>query len=222
MTLLRRAILHFLFIATVSALFAESPAGIQDRFFDSNGMRLRYVDVGSGPPVILVHGFSSDLDGNWRKPGMLDALAKRFRVVALDCRGHGKSAKPHDEKLYGLQMVEDITRLMDHLQLTKVSLVGYSMGASIVGKFVASHPDRVAAAVFGAGMPNVGWSEKNERDTQELASSLEKGEGMRPLVLRLWPTDSPCWLSNVRTARVRCKCGQLRPLGLDDKFPPVR
>jgi pimeloyl-ACP methyl ester carboxylesterase len=214
MTLLRRAILHILFVATVSAVFAEARAGIEDRFFDSNGVRLRYVDVGSGPTVILVHGFSSDLESNWRKPGILDALAQRFRVVALDCRGHGKSAKPHDEKLYGLQMVEDITRLMDHLQLTKVSLVGYSMGASIVGKFVASHPDRVAAAVFGAGMPNVGWSEKNERDTQELASSLEKGEGMRPLVLRLWPTDSPKPTEEVLTQRSLAVLGQNDPVAL--------
>lgn len=145
---------------------------------------------------------------------MLDVLAKEFRVIALDCRGHGKSAKPHDGKLYGLQMVEDVAHLMDQLHLTKAGLVGYSMGAAIVGKFVASHPDRVAAAVFGAGMPNVGWTEKNDRDAQELALSLEKGEGMRPLVLRLWPTDSPKPTEEVLVQRSLAVLGQNDPVAL--------
>src|SRR5262245_58833732 len=89
----------------------------EDRFFDSNGVKIRYVVEGEGEPVVLVHGFSADLDRQWRGPGLIAALAKERRVIAYDNRGHGKSEKPHDEKQYGMEMVQDAVRLMDHLQI---------------------------------------------------------------------------------------------------------
>ena len=68
--------------------------------FDSDGTTIAYDDVGEGPPIVLVHGFASSRDGNWRRPGWYDALAGAGRrVIALDCRGHGGSEKPLDERL---------------------------------------------------------------------------------------------------------------------------
>jgi pimeloyl-ACP methyl ester carboxylesterase len=199
--------------AVVSVAAQEQETG-EDRFFDSKGVRLRFVDVGRGHPVILVHGFSVDLDSNWRTPRMIETLAKDFRVVALDCRGHGKSDKPHGVNQYGLQFAGDVVRLMDHLQLPKAHLVGYSMGATIVGKLVATHPHRIASAVLGAGVPYVGWTEKNEQESMDLAASLEKGEGMRPLVLRLWPTDAPPPSAEVLAQRSLAALGKNDPIAL--------
>jgi pimeloyl-ACP methyl ester carboxylesterase len=211
---LRPLLLALSLLAALVGAAAQESAQTEDRFFDSHGVRLRFIDVGRGHPVILVHGFSVDLDSNWRAPGTVDVLAKDFRVVAFDCRGHGRSDKPHDATRYGRQMVEDVVRLMDNLQLPKAHLVGYSMGASIVGKFVAAHPERVTAAVFSAGTPNVGWTETNARDAAELAAALEKGEGMRPLVLRLWPTDSPKPTEEVLTQRSLAALGRNDPIAL--------
>ncbi|MCL4241634.1 MAG: alpha/beta fold hydrolase, partial [Dehalococcoidia bacterium] len=70
--------------------------------FSSDGVSINYIDEGQGPPIVLVHGFASSLHGNWRATGIADALVTSGRrVVALDCRGHGRSGKPHDPEAYG-------------------------------------------------------------------------------------------------------------------------
>lgn len=162
-----------------------------DAFFDSRGIRIRYIDVGRGEPVVPIHGFSSSLDANWGQTRVIDALAKDFRVVALDVRGHGKSDKPHDPASYGVNVVEDVARLMDHLHISRAHIVGYSMGGAITGKFITMHPDRVISAVFGGSAPRIGWTPQAEHDSIELAESLEQGRGMRPLILRLAPPNEP-------------------------------
>ena len=71
--------------------------------FVSDGLTLAYDDIGprEGRPVILVHGFTSNRNENWRRLGWYGAFErKRIRCVALDCRGHGESAKPHDPAMY--------------------------------------------------------------------------------------------------------------------------
>ena len=187
----RRSLL--LLVALVVGLVCRGQAqtSLDDHFFTSGDVKIRYVDVGRGEPVVLIHGFSSTLDANWGNQKIIDTLAKDFRVIAFDCRGHGKSDKPHDAASYGVNMVEDVTRLLDHLAIRKAHIVGYSMGGAITGKFITLHPDRVISAVFGGSAPRMGWSSQNERDSEELAASLENGQGMRPLILRLAPPNEP-------------------------------
>src|SRR5260370_8274143 len=87
----------FLLIACV-ALSASTPlaqTNYEDKFFTSDGVKIRYVDVGRGEPVVLVHGFSSSLDANYAQFGTIDKLAKDFRVIALDSPAHAKTHNPH-------------------------------------------------------------------------------------------------------------------------------
>ena len=70
-----------------------------DDTFDSNGVRIRYQVYGEGEPIVLVHGFASSIQGNWASTGWIETLAPLRQVVALDCRGHGKSGKPHATQL---------------------------------------------------------------------------------------------------------------------------
>jgi predicted alpha/beta-fold hydrolase len=115
----------------------------QEMFYDSGGVRIRYLEAGKGLPVVLVHGQGSSADGNeWGKSGVFSALAKEYRVIAFDMRGHGKSAKPRDPKLYGPEMGMDIVRLLDHLRIQKADVVGYSLGTMVVATALASHPER--------------------------------------------------------------------------------
>ena len=139
---------------------------------------------------MLINGFGDSIDGLWRNSGVIDALAKDFHVIALDCRGHGKSGKPHDPASYGREMVEDVARLLDRLQIRRAHIVGYSMGGLIAGTFSAAHPDRVLTITFGASYPRV-WTAETERDAIELAESLEQGKGSRPLMLRNLPLNEP-------------------------------
>ena len=119
----------------------------EGQYFDSAGVKIHYTDEGNGIPVILVHGYTANADINWRLPGIHSKLRKHFRVIAMDVRGHGLSDKPHDPALYGMETVNDIVRLMDHLKIEKAHLVGYSMGGFITLKFLTKYPDRLLSAM---------------------------------------------------------------------------
>jgi len=120
-------------------------------YFDSNGVQIYFEEHGSGEPVVLVHGFASRAEHNWGGAmNWFTTLAPHYRVVALDCRGHGKSAKPHDPAAYGGEtMGNDVIGLMDHLGIKRTLMMGYSMGGRIVTGLLLSHPERLRAAVLG-------------------------------------------------------------------------
>ena len=101
--------------------------------FLSDGVEIAYIDEGAGDPVILVHGFASNIKFNWIDPGWVSHLRKAgYRVIALDNRGHGESQKLHDLADYGAPiMAQDVRRLMDHLDIPRADVMGYSMGARI-------------------------------------------------------------------------------------------
>jgi len=118
--------------------------------FDSDGVEIAYLDEGEGDPVLLIHGFASNVATNWIGPGWVKALTEAgFRVVAYDNRGHGHSGKLYDVKDYGAPlMAEDARRLLDHLRLARAEVMGYSMGARISAFLAIAHPERVRSLVF--------------------------------------------------------------------------
>jgi pimeloyl-ACP methyl ester carboxylesterase len=132
---------------------AAGAAALRADDFLSNGVKIHYEIAGQGEPVILIHGLASSARINWDMPGVTARLAKNFQVITLDNRGHGQSDKPEGEDQYGLEMVEDVVRLMDHLHIQKARLVGYSLGGMIAMKLLTLHPDRVKSVVLGG----MGW-----------------------------------------------------------------
>jgi pimeloyl-ACP methyl ester carboxylesterase len=170
-----------------TALRAEAPE-VTKPYFDSDGVKIHYIVQGKedGEPVLLIHGFTTSIEGQWEP--VLKALAKDYKVIALDCRGHGGSEKPHDPKKYGLEMARDAVRLLDHLKIDKAHVVGYSMGAGITLQVAARYPERVRTATLGgAGLP----TPEREKLMEALADSLEQGKGLGPLVVALTPKDKP-------------------------------
>ena len=121
--------------------------------FDSAGLPIAYLVAGKGEPVVLIHGLCSSADINWQLPGTVKLLAERYRVIALDVRGHGRSGKPKEEDAYGAKMAEDVLRLLDHLKIEKAHIVGYSMGGMIAMKLITEHPERVLSGTLGG----MGW-----------------------------------------------------------------
>jgi pimeloyl-ACP methyl ester carboxylesterase len=125
-------------------------------FTASDGVKIHYLEAGAGSPVVLIHGYTGTAEGNWFSNGVAEALAKNHRVVAIDCRGHGKSDKPHDATKYGKQMVKDVVELMDQLKISKAHIHGYSMGGFIVSQLLVMAPERFITASFGgSGVPEV-------------------------------------------------------------------
>jgi pimeloyl-ACP methyl ester carboxylesterase len=171
---------------------------VEGKYFDSNGVQIHYTDEGSGEPVILVHGFAANADANWRSPGVTGLLAKHHRVIVLDNRGHGLSGKPHDPAKYGIEMVEDIPRLMDHLKIPKAHIVGYSMGAFMTLKLLTLHPERFVTATIG-GAGHQPPKEEDRAFFDDLAKSLESGQGYRPLFVRLTPIGKPVNEGRIRS-----------------------
>lgn len=160
-----------------------------EHFFDSGGVEIRYLDQGEGEPVVLIHGFTATAESNWGAGGLLESLSGQYRVLAIDNRGHGKSGKPHGVKHYGAEMVKDVLRLLDHLDIEKAHVAGYSMGGFMTLNLIATAPERVASAVLGGA----GWSPPGEGGELRtlLADSLEQGKGIGPLIDFLTPEGQP-------------------------------
>ncbi len=130
-----------------AATATVAPSG----FFDSDGVQIHYETYGEGYPIILVHGYTANLEINWVASGWVETLQPIRRVVALDCRGHGESDKPHDPEAYGYEsMAGDVLRLMDHLGIEKADLLGYSMGAGTSTYLLANNRERFSSVVLVA------------------------------------------------------------------------
>lgn len=113
------------------------PKGAQ--FADVDGVRVRYIDVGEGSPVVLVHGFASSLD-TWA--GVVPELSKKHRVIALDLKGFGFTDRP--EGAYSPRAQSELVmRLLEKRGVGKVTLVGHSFGASVALQAALAHPDRI-------------------------------------------------------------------------------
>lgn len=121
--------------------------------FDSGGVSIAYDDLGprEAAAVMLVHGFASNRNEMWRRLGWYGAFErKRRRLIALDCRGHGESAKPHAPEAYARdKMVGDVFALMDHLGVGRADVMGYSMGARIALACALARPERIDHLIAG-------------------------------------------------------------------------
>ena len=163
---------------------------IRDGYLDAAGVSLHYVEQGEGEPVVLLHGYTSDIRGQWMDTGVFPALARAYRTIALDARGHGSSDKPHDPSAYGTELGDDVPRLLDHLAIDRAHIVGYSMGAHTVAKLLTRHPERFRTAVLGGACGRRNWTERDQRRVDTEAAEMEQGLP-RSAILRLWPDDRP-------------------------------
>nr|MDQ3822476.1 alpha/beta hydrolase [Actinomycetota bacterium] len=121
---------------------------------DAGGVRLHYDVRGDGPPVLLLHGFSSSYRGTWENTGWADfLLAHGFRTIGVDLRGHGASDKPHDPAAYlPERLVEDALAVLDAAGAPRADVLGYSLGGGVALALAIEHPDRVrSVAVGGVG-----------------------------------------------------------------------
>jgi len=102
----------------------------------ANGIRQHFLEAGSGPPVVLLHGFP-ETSFAWRF--QIPELAKTFRVIAPDLRGYGETDKPpggYDKR----NMANDLVSLLNALELKKIALIGHDRGARVATRFAKDHP----------------------------------------------------------------------------------
>ncbi len=135
--------------------------------------RIAYLDVGAGPPIILIHGFGGSM---WQWEHQQHALSQHFRVLTLDLPGAGLSDKPEIDYLPD-QMLDFFVGFMDAVKIPQATLVGNSMGAGLAIGMVLAHPTRVAKLVLIDGLP------------QHVMEKLTS-----PSVRRALETSAPSWL----------------------------
>jgi pimeloyl-ACP methyl ester carboxylesterase len=119
--------------------------------FHNGAVEIAYLDEGEGDPIVLVHGFASSKNVNWVYPTWVSDLRKDGRrVIALDNRGHGESAKLYDPAQYSIPaMASDALALMDHLDIARADVMGYSLGARIASWLGLKQPARLRSAILG-------------------------------------------------------------------------
>jgi pimeloyl-ACP methyl ester carboxylesterase len=119
--------------------------------FHNGAVEIAYLDEGEGEPIILVHGFASSSNVNWVYPAWVSELKKNGRrVIAFDNRGHGDSGKLYDPALYDIAiMAGDIGALMDHLNIARADVMGYSLGSRMTAVLAQRQPQRLRSAILG-------------------------------------------------------------------------
>ena len=184
------ALLALLSFVTVSPVSAQTAAALPDQFFDSAGVRIRYVEQGSGTPIVLMHGYTGTLDRHFIANGVFADLAKDHRVIAIDLRGHGKSGKPHAPAGYGEEMARDVVRLLDHLKIPRAHVLGYSLGGFIASRLATLHPDRLISVVYVASLPLRTTDTYMDTFAEESVRELESDLPFKSLAIALQPPGS--------------------------------
>lgn len=152
---------------------------------DAGGVWLNLEVSGSGPPVVLLHGFTGSAAG-WRPTA--EALAPEFTAVAIDIIGHGKSDAPSALDHYRMeQCVDDLVRAVRVAGYERATWFGYSMGARTALQVAARRPEAVSALILESGSPGLASAEEREarvRSDEALAERIER-EGVEAFV-RYW------------------------------------
>ena len=191
----------FLAAAAAAAPEAAPPLGVDLDAFDAakktvalpNGETLAYVDMGApgGPAVVLIHGYT-DNARDWVP--MLPYLAKRYRLVLVDIRGHGRSSKP--ECCYTrFDFAYDIKLLLDSLGVRKADIIGHSLGSIIGQTFAEFWPERTAHLVLiastGGSPPDKPKKPRQFDFAAEIRKLKEPIEADSPFMIAWWDSPTP-------------------------------
>lgn len=138
------------------------------------GRDISFTDQGTGDGVVLVHGFAASAQENWVKAGWITMLTRaNRRVVTVDLLGHGQSAKPHEPDAYSLSgLADDVLAVVDHLQVKKPDLIGFSLGARVALDLLSRHSGRFLLGVF-CGVGDRLLKPRDEKDQVDMAGALE-------------------------------------------------
>jgi pimeloyl-ACP methyl ester carboxylesterase len=157
-----------------------------------DGETLAYIDTGNptGPPVVLIHGYT-DNARDWVP--MLPYLSKRFRLILVDIRGHGKSSKP--ECCYTrLDFAYDIKLLLDALSIRQADVVGHSLGSIIAQTFAEYWPERTDRVVLisSTGGRPPGSSAPPQFDyAAEIRKLKDPIDADSPFMIAWWDSPTP-------------------------------
>ena len=157
----------------------REPGGVV--FVNSRGFRIRYQVSGSGPVLVLLHGFPMWGD-RWRDRGYVSVLQGRFHLVVPDLLGHGKSDKPHRPVDYGVpNLASDVIAVLDAAGVERAHFWGYSLGTMVAENLAVTVPDRVLSLTLGGFPPGL------DLDQRRAMFPPAKAPASRDEIFHGWP-----------------------------------
>ncbi|MDJ0869799.1 MAG: 2-succinyl-6-hydroxy-2,4-cyclohexadiene-1-carboxylate synthase [Myxococcota bacterium] len=180
----------------------------ESHFVAVDGVRLHAELRGSGPPLVLLHGFTGSAHG---MAGVGAALADDFRTIAIDLVGHGRSDAPDDPAAYAMpRCVAQVCGVLDALGVERAHWLGYSMGGRVALSLCAARPERAASALLvgaSAGIESATERAARARDDEALADAIER-DGV-PAFVERW-TAHPLFASQRERLSAAARAAQRR------------
>jgi pimeloyl-ACP methyl ester carboxylesterase len=133
---------------------AERAHRVRGKFIDVDGVRLHYLERGAGQPVVLVHGVGSMID-DFLLAGLVTRAAERYRVIAIDRPGYGRSTRPRDRRWTPAAQAELLHRALERLHIYAPVLFGHSFGATVAMAYALQYPVTRLVLASGYYYPSV-------------------------------------------------------------------
>jgi pimeloyl-ACP methyl ester carboxylesterase len=190
------------FISILSARADQNDDLGMEGFADSDGVKIHYVTKGTGPLVILIHGFP-DFWYSWRH--QIPALAKHFQVVAIDMRAYNKSDQPKGVENYTIdKLAGDVDAVVKHFKQEKATIVGHDWGGLVTWRFAMEHPDKAERLILlNLPHPKCLQRELTNNPQQQRASAYARqfqkdGRALLPdgSTIALTPELLPFWVKD--------------------------
>jgi len=187
------------------------PGSAHSGYAAVNGIRIWYAVFGHGEPVVLLHGGLANANywGN-----QVPVLARRYRVIVMDSRGHGRSTRNQEPYRYEL-MASDVLGLMDFLKIPKAAIVGWSDGAILGLEIAIHHPERLtklfafAANSDPSGVKDVAQSPvfnmfiaRSQKEYEQLSSTPDQYKEFLDEIRAMWATQPNFTAEQLNSIRV--------------------
>jgi pimeloyl-ACP methyl ester carboxylesterase len=161
-----------------------------------NGLKMYYEIHGKGDPVVLLHGSFMTITNNWTAPwgngaaNWIAELSKTRKVIAIEMQGHGRTADIKRDFSYE-NLAEDVAALLDHLNIPKADLIGYSMGGGVAMQCAIRHPEKVRKVVIiSSAFRRDGWVKEKNDAVPKLTAEAFKGSPIEAEYKKLSPTPN--------------------------------
>ena len=189
-------VLVLLSMAASSAFAADFEAKVKQGYVDSNGVKIHYASVGTGPLIVMIHGFP-DYWYTWRK--QMEGLSDKYQCVAIDQRGYNLSDKPEGVENYAIPLlVGDVIAVIKHFGKDKAIIVGHDWGGAVSWALALSAPQYVDRLIIlnlphPRGITRELAHNPKQQAASEYARNFQKegAENMvKPEQLAFWVTDA--------------------------------
>ena len=161
-----------------------------------NGLKMYYEIHGKGDPVVLLHGSFMTITNNWTAPwgseaaNWIDELSRTRKVIAIEMQGHGRTADIQRDFSYE-NLADDVAALLDHLDIPRADLIGYSMGGAVAMQCAIQHPEKVRKAVIiSSAFRSDGWVKETNDAILNITAETFKGSPIETEYKKLSPTPN--------------------------------